>query len=539
MRSRRLAPPTLFTAIVGTLVILPWALYGLPDDGAAGNPHASQQTELAQQQLTGLPPGDSIREVSQPTPFSLVALTGDDLTGTKARVRAKRADGSWGPWYTAYTEESTGPGAAAGGPRGTEPIFVGTTMSVQISISRPTVPLVPPPTMAKPNLGYLPATVEQPLSQNINAVLITPPKAPADTAWTPPSAITAPGQPPNIISRAQWGADESIRCGTPKYDNGIRAGIVHHTAGSNDYSPADSAAIIRSIYAYHTRTLGWCDIGYNALVDKYGQVFEGHAGGMDKPVEGTHTGGFNANTWAVAMIGNFDVVPPTPVQMRSVGRLLGWRLAMDGVNPKGTVTLMSAGGPFTYFAPGAPATLPSIFTHRDVGNTACPGNAAYAVMDKIRDIAARFNEPPNADDLAQAIEGGAIAAKWHALGGMNSPLGAPTSVEKPGEGPTRYTTFAHGSIYWSPQTGAQPISGAIRDAWATLGYERGPMGLPTSGEIQEPEWIVQNFQHGTLNFDPVDGQVTKVADGVAEQLAQAPPVLTGPLQMERFTAVRR
>ncbi len=131
------------------------------------------------------------------------------------------------------------------------------------------------------------------------------------------------------------------------YDNGVRAGIVHHTAGSNDYLPEDSAGIVRSIYEYHTRMLGWCDIAYNALVDKYGQVFEGRAGGMTRPVEGAHTGGFNQNTWGVAMIGDFDTVPPTPIQLRTTGRLLGWRLGLDQVDPLGTVALASAGGSFT------------------------------------------------------------------------------------------------------------------------------------------------------------------------------------------------
>ena len=112
-----------------------------------------------------------------------------------------------------------------------------------------------------------------------------------------------------------------MRCPNPQYDNGIRAGIVHHTAGSNEYAPEDSAGIIRSIYEYHTRTLGWCDIAYNALVDKYGQVFEGRAGGITKPVEGAHTGGFNRDTWGVAMLGNFDLVPPTPIQLRNTGQV--------------------------------------------------------------------------------------------------------------------------------------------------------------------------------------------------------------------------
>lgn len=64
--------------------------------------------------------------------------------------------------------------------------------------------------------------------------------------------------------------------------------MVHHTAGSNNYSPYDSAAIIRAIYAYHTKTLKWCDIAYNVLVDKYGQIFEGRFGGITNNVQG-HT----------------------------------------------------------------------------------------------------------------------------------------------------------------------------------------------------------------------------------------------------------
>ncbi len=287
--------------------MLPWATNGLPGDDS--DKQASQAPQLAQQPLTGLGGGETIREVHQDTPFSMVALTADDLTGTSAKVRAKKSDGSWGPWYEAETLDGVGPDSAV--PRGTEPIFVGRTTTVQISVTRPagTAPTAAPPKApAKPGLGYVPANVEQPFAQNINAVLISPPQAPVDTLPLP-SAVTVPGQPPNIIGRAQWGADEAMRCGNTVYDNGIRAAVVHHTAGSNDYAPQDSAGIVRSIYEYHTRTLGWCDIAYNALVDKYGQVFEGRAGGMDKPVEGSHTGGFNRNTWGVAMMGDFDVVP--------------------------------------------------------------------------------------------------------------------------------------------------------------------------------------------------------------------------------------
>jgi uncharacterized protein with LGFP repeats len=510
----------------------------MPDSASPHRPTAAD-TQLAQQPLTGVGGGVTVREVSQATPFSMVALTGSDLTGTSARVRAKRPDGSWGPWYEAHNVESNATDTQDGGPRGTEPVFVGTTTAVQISVTRPVgapVTTAPPETglEAGKDLGYVPVNVERPFAQNISAVLITPPKSPVDMERVPaPTAVLAPGQPPNIISRAQWGADEGIRCEGPTYGNAVRAAVVHHTAGSNDYAPEDSPAILRSIYAYHTRTLGWCDIAYNAIVDKYGQVFEGRSGGITKDVLGAHTGGFNTDVWGVAMMGDFVDVPPTEIQLRTVGRLLGWRLNLDRVNPVGSVQLISAGGPYTVYPTGAPVNLPTIFSHRDVDNTECPGAAAYAVLPIIRDIAARFNRSP---DLAEQLQGGAIYARWEAMGGKDGPLGLPTTPESAGDGDTRYATFERGAIYWSPSTGAQPLTGAIYQAWAALGFERGALGMPTSGEIQEPQWIVQNFQHGTLNFDRETHNVLRVIDGLTLQMPP-PPTDGPPVQLERFSRV--
>jgi uncharacterized protein with LGFP repeats len=524
----------LLTAAAVTVVVVAWVVDSIKhtDNPAAAPPVAD--TKLAEQPLIGLGGGVTVRELSQDTPFSLVAFTGD-LAGTSTRVRAKHKDGSWGPWYqTEYETEapdSVGQGGGDSpptGPRSTDPVFVGSTTTVQVALTRPmdapvTQASSAPPSTAPPqnDLGYKPASKEQPFAQNISAVLISPPQTPARTHWTAPTGVIMPGQPPAIISRAEWGADESLRCGSPQYDTGIRAAVVHHTAGSNDYSPQDSAGIVKAIYTYHSKTLGWCDIAYNALVDKYGQVFEGSAGGLTKPVEGFHTGGFNRNTWGVAMIGNFDDVPPTPIQLRTVGQLLGWRLGMDRVDPKGTVALESAGSHYTTFPAGSIATLPTIFTHRDVGNTDCPGNAAYALMDEIRDIASHFNDPP--EELINALKGGVIYDHWQAIGGMNSVLGAPTSPEDGGAGDSRYATFAKGAMYWSPSTGAQPVTGAIYDAWASLSYERGPLGLPTSAEIQEPLQITQNFVHGALNYDRLTGNVTEVVDGIATPLESQSP----------------
>ncbi|PJK21495.1 cold-shock protein, partial [Mycobacterium goodii] len=170
MQSRRPAPSILFTAIAATVIVVPWTL-----SGAGEEPHhpAADAPALTQQPLDNLGGGETVREIHQDEPFSMVALTAQDLEGTSARIRAKKADGSWGPWYEA--EALDGVGADSPGPHGTDPVFVGRTNTVQIAVTRPEGAAPTPPAPAagdKPDLGYRPATVQQPLGQNLTAVLI-------------------------------------------------------------------------------------------------------------------------------------------------------------------------------------------------------------------------------------------------------------------------------------------------------------------------------------------------------------------------------
>ena len=253
-------PTILFTAIAATVMAVPLAINGIPGIDSRRGPSADD-TILVQQPLAGVGGGETVREITGSTPFSMVAVTGNDLTGTSVRVRARQPDGAWGPWYDTENLESNSDDTVDGGPRGTDPVFVGDTTAVQIAVTRPhdaPVTVAPPDTGidAGRELGYVPVNAEQQLAQSISVVLITPPQSPVDTQWAPPTATLGPGQPPNIISRAQWGAGTSMRCGGPSYGSGIRAAVVHHTATGNDYAPEDSAAIVRSIYAYHTMTLG-------------------------------------------------------------------------------------------------------------------------------------------------------------------------------------------------------------------------------------------------------------------------------------------
>src|SRR5699024_3116352 len=133
--------------------------------------------------------------------------------------------------------------------------------------------------------------------------------------------------------------------------------------------------------------LGWCDIGYQSLVDKYGNIYEGRAGGMTNAVQGAHAGGFNQNTWAISMIGDYSYNAPPQETINAVGELAGWRAKVAGFDPTGTDTHYSEGTSYAKYSSGTPVVLKNIFAHRDVGLTACPGDAGYAQMGNIRQIA--------------------------------------------------------------------------------------------------------------------------------------------------------
>ena len=183
---------------------------------------------------------------------------------------------------------------------------------------------------------------------------------------------------PLILSRAAWGASERIRRGRPDYADRVRFAVVHHTAGSNSYTRARSASIVRGIQRYHVLANGWDDIGYSFLVDKYGQIFEGRFGGVDRNVVGAHAQGFNQGSTGVALIGNYDATSATPAAKAALTRLLAWRLDVAHVDPTTTFSWRSTGNP--KFPAGRTITLRTIAGHRDTGYTTCPGSNLYGAL---------------------------------------------------------------------------------------------------------------------------------------------------------------
>jgi hypothetical protein len=235
----------------------------------------------------------------------------------------------------------------AGTRAGTEPVYTGPSSGVQVRVD-----LIS---------GALPA--------DLRVDLVDPGASDADASVTaqPMSAAGAAVTQPAIMTRAQWGADESLRNGFAGYGETIKAGFVHHTTGASDYTSADVPGMIRAIYAYHTQTLGWSDIGYNFLVDRFGRLFEGRWGGMDQPVIGAHTGGFNTDTVGVAALGDHETSPVPAAVMTGFGQLLGWKLGLHGADP-------TAASPSPQVVATATATRPA----NRSGSTWSPATATPA-----------------------------------------------------------------------------------------------------------------------------------------------------------------
>jgi uncharacterized protein with LGFP repeats len=196
------------------------------------------------------------------------------------------------------------------------------------------------------------------------------------------------GARPRIVTRRGWGADEGLRERRFVYTKKVKAAFVHHTASGNGYRCTQVPSLIRGIYRYHVKSMGWRDIGYNFLVDKCGNIYEGRAGGVAKAVLGAHTLGFNTNSMGIAVVGSYGSKKPPAAATTAVARLAAWKLGLYGGNPKGKTYLKSGGG--NRYPKGKKVRLNVISGHRDGFATECPGRKLYRKLGSTRTTAARL-----------------------------------------------------------------------------------------------------------------------------------------------------
>ncbi|MFJ4783008.1 peptidoglycan recognition protein [Streptomyces sp. NPDC088794] len=345
--------------------------------------------------------------------FSLlgVSWTGatKDLDGT-AQVRTRSTDtGAWTAWQDLETnvDPVEDPEERAGARGASEPLWVGPSDGVQVQVVHEDgstsaglpkgleVNLVDPGVVTPAEQKAEPAAFVADASPSATVTTTASPTTTATPTATPSATPTPPPSTvpePPITTRAGWGADESISKDPSEYNPDVKAVFVHHTDGSNDYSCADSAAIVRGIYTYHVQTNGWNDIGYNFLVDKCGTIFEGRKGGVDLPVLGAHTYGWNRESTGIAVLGNYTTAGASSAALTSVARIAAWKLGQYGADPAGTVQLTAGATQDSYtgtkFTAGQAYTFNRISAHRDGYATECPGTSLYAQLPAIRTQAA-------------------------------------------------------------------------------------------------------------------------------------------------------
>ncbi|PFG32529.1 N-acetylmuramoyl-L-alanine amidase [Sanguibacter antarcticus] len=276
----------------------------------------------------------------------------------------------------------------------------------------PGVPVEEPATVVSPTS----VSVDGPVVGEQSSSAITVPAAYMPNLVLPAATMAQPA----IVTRAQWGAPAPVCSGG--YGSSTLAAAVHHTASSNSYTAAQVPGLLRGIAEYHTRPeasggRGWCDVGYNFLVDKFGTIYEGRAGGIDQPVLGIHTGGFNSRVIGVSAIGNYQDASVSAAMAEAISQVIAWKFAQHRIMANTSVTLVSGGGASKY-PEGTSVTFSTIFGHRDAQLTSCPGQYLYALLGDIRNRVAQLSNavvaesPQGAWDLAQGGGSSVRVAGW-------------------------------------------------------------------------------------------------------------------------------
>ena len=324
-----------------------------------------------------------------------------------------RVDGKWQAWEALATEDEHGPDpgsaedTAARAQRGGTEAYVAVGEAVQVRAR----------------------STDADLPRHLEVTLVDPGSAPADaTVGTArPGAAAAATVRPTIHTRAEWGADESIRGSGPWYGQ-MQVGFIHHTVSSNSYSASDVPAILRGIYAFHVNGRGWSDIGYNVLVDRFGRAWEGRYGGVDKAVIGAQAGGYNSGSMGVSVIGDFSTTSPPSAVVKSLASIFAWRFSSAGIPAYGTARVNDK-------------TFNRISGHRDANDTECPGDRLYALIPSIRASVAQRMGTLRRTDVSRDVDGngspdlvslehtssGGVVARLHLAAALN-PLGYPKAL---------------------------------------------------------------------------------------------------------------
>ena len=377
--------------------------FSMAGDGVLGSPAAAD--------------GIVSRPLRAPKRFNLVGLTWDEQpahgeaaaqasahdepadAGPALAVRTRTDGGDWTPWKAVYTHAEDGPDPGTDEARAagmSNPVWAGEADWVQYRSSE---------RLRDPRLHFVNTAGTATEADRVETAL----RGAVSTAVTSVAGVVraklagAQEPQPAIVPRADWGADACPPRSGAVYGQ-VKAAYVHHTVNLNDYTREEAPQVVLGICRYHRNTNGWNDVGYNFLVDRFGTIYEGRAGGVAAAVIGAQAEGFNAQSTGIANIGTFSSVPQSQAALDAMARLIRWKLPLHGYSTSGTAVMQSAGGGTSRFAAGATVRVNRILGHRDTNATECPGAALYAQIPQLRQMAGGVAPQGVATSVTAAVD---------------------------------------------------------------------------------------------------------------------------------------
>ncbi|MDO9408080.1 N-acetylmuramoyl-L-alanine amidase [Patulibacter sp.] len=325
---------------------------------------------------SALGPGRTTGPLRAPHRFDLLGAPVRTIAGIGLEVRARPRGGRWSGWQAMSDHD----GHAPDGRRAamSEPLWFGDVDEVELRSSRRPATDVRLDLVAVAPSDKRDAGRASTRAADAGGILAA---GRASTRATGGRASTRAGVP-TIIPRSAWASGLSPK-GSPGIGS-VQMAFVHHTVNGNDYGASESAGIVRAIFDYHVRSNGWNDIGYNFLVDRFGQIFEGRAGGIDQAVIGAQAIGWNSVSTGIAIIGTFEGTAAPPAALAAVASIIRWKLPLHGAPTAGTVALVSSGGSGNRYSRGTAVRLNRISGHRDGCSTDCPGTSLYGQLPALR-----------------------------------------------------------------------------------------------------------------------------------------------------------
>jgi hypothetical protein len=396
--------------------------------------------------------GDAI--LSEPQAVRDAVMVGIEVDGDAQPAAALRAleAGSWTGWVPLeYPEPDDGPDdgtreAVRSDRNVSEPVWIGEAEAVQVMLLDGGVGF----DEIRLHTVDIAGDIDfDPLAPQVGAADAMPTVIPR-SAWDPNNDC-APRSAPSVAPRARFT-------------------VIHHTAGSNNYTQAQAASQLRAICLYHRNANGWSDIGYNIVVDRYGRTYEGRAGGLERAVVGAHAANFNHGSFGVGVMGCFDSRCATTLgsnalpsaALAAVDEVVAWKFIVHDIDPYSTLVHNNR-------------TIDAIVGHRDVGSTSCPG-----------------------DRFTPFVRGS------NPMKGRVAPLMEPHRPPwEHGQGGAFAGGAAEGLKTFDPESGimsvATPRSGRFRiGAWARF-------GTPTGWQVHLPGDATGNRRDDVVSYHPKNG----------------------------------